>query len=114
MDGRKKISLAGILNSKAKAKDKVWLVTKLMDSFKAAEFAEWCADSVADLNNTYSRWAAAAAARAAAADAAADVAAAAAGYAARATGCAEADVADVADAWATERKKQVNKLRELI
>ena len=62
MKGRKRISLSGILNSKASDSDKVWLVVRLLPADKAVEFAKWCADSVSHLSNN---WAARAAANAA-------------------------------------------------
>ena len=130
MDGRKKISLAGILNSKASDVDKIWLVVRLMDRTKAVEFAQWCADA-AERATAYAY--AAAAARYADAEATADAAdAAAAAYTAAAAHAAAAARADAAAAaryayahaaaaakyaaaaHAAERRKQVNKLRELI
>jgi hypothetical protein len=128
MEGRKRISLSGILNSKASDVDKIWLTVRLMPVDKAVEFAKWCADSVKHLGNIYAAdHAAAYAADAAAADAAAYAYAAA---AARSAAAAAADVytaaaaADVytaaaaraarAAARAAARKVQVNKLKELV
>ena len=113
MDGRKRISLSGIFNSKARDADKIWLVVRLIPTSRAVEFAQWCADSVKHLDSYYSTRAAryADAAADAADDAAAEAARVAAAAVARA---AYTDTARAADAYTSERLKQVNKLRELI
>jgi hypothetical protein len=123
MAGRKKISLAGILNSKALNIDKIWLTVRLMPVDKAVEFAQWCADSVKHLDNIYAAdvvcvadvaadyVARVAYAAAAAYDAAYDAAAYDAAYEADAYAAAAA-AAYAAAAYAA-RKAQVNKLKEL-
>jgi hypothetical protein len=140
MEGRKRISLIDILNSKADDLDKIWLVVRLMPIDKTIEFAQWCADDVKHLDNPYSRWAsskasyAADAAVAAVAYAAADAARAAAGAtiaraaadasrsAAGAAAYTAADAAAVsiystaatATVYTKARKNQVSKLKEIV
>lgn len=105
MAGRKRISLSGILNSKASDSDKVWLVVRLLPADKAVEFAKWCADSVSHLSNN---WAARAAAYAADAR-----------YYAVAFDAAVAEAVDAAargadTAYSKARKEQVNQLKLIV
>ena len=99
MAGRKRISLAGILSSKASDTDKIWLTVKLMPTKQAVEFARWCADSIeGPSNGAYiSAWEAARAAH--------DAAYAAWTAAANAAWTAAANAANAAcdDAWETAR-----------
>ena len=106
MDGRKKISLVDVLDSKASDDDKIWSILRLLDTPKAVEFAQWCADREKD--RTWAAYVAYAAARAAACAAAR--AAAAAAVAATDAAYYAADHTD----HTAERQAQIDKLRELI
>lgn len=110
MKGRKRISLSGILNSKASDADKIWLVVRLLPTDKTTKFAKWCADSVSHIDNAW-----AACADTYAADAAVDAARAAA-YATKAADAAvDADAAYAAhDAHDAARKEQVNQLKLIV
>ena len=64
MEGRKRISLSGILKSKASDNDKIWLVVRLLPADKAIKFAKWCANGASHIDNTKTLRAAAKAAKA--------------------------------------------------
>ena len=132
MNGRKRISLSGILTSKASDADKVWLTVRFMPIDKAVEFARWCADSVKHLKAGLKFVAEAREAANWSADADSAVeATVCADLAARSAADAEYSAADdyeygdyskayyaneatTAAAWAAARKAQVNKLKELV
>ena len=123
MAGSQRISLAGILSSKASDTDKVWLVVRVLPVDKRVEFANWCAKRAkkhatsaryADDHTARTRYTTTITARAArraarcaasavsAANTASTHAANAAAYAASST------------AYHTERKDQIDRLKEMI
>lgn len=56
MEGRKRISLSGILKSKATDANKVWLVVRLLSTAEAIKFAEWCFNSIICRDNAYTAY----------------------------------------------------------
>ena len=74
MEGRKRISLSGILKSKVSDANKVWLVVRVLPTDKTVKFAEWCFNSVMCKNNAYTAYISYKTAKSAHADEAADTA----------------------------------------